>query len=269
MTPRDYCYQKAAPPGSMLYFSVRKLAREEQDAVVAIFAFYREIEDITLNFTDPALAQIKLNWWRDEVIHIQDATPSHPVAVMLQESLQRFSLAPMRLLAMIDGLEQNLTQPVFAVFSDVVVHVMRTAGERELLIADVLRARELVDPEWVYQLTLVVELVYYLQHLRGYVRRDLIYFSQEELAQFQVSAGMLREFVTTPSIRELLACQAEKIERSYALMIGKESVALKNLQLRSRMALAVLRAMRDERFDVLEKFINVTPLRYWWVAFKS
>ncbi len=265
MTPKEYCYQKAAPPGSALYFSLRGLTSQQKDALVVIYAFYREIEDITLADADPISAHAKLNWWRSE---IDNKHPSHPIALALQQIADSDSL-----IKIIDGLEQNLTFPIFATFEEVVVHLIRTAGIRELLMAKVLLNEEQVEPEIIYQFMLVIELVIYLQHLHRYVRRGIIYFAQDEMQKCKVTEEMLHEYVTTNNIRDLFKLQAEKIEKCY---LNLKSALPKNLnpQLsspisRCEISIAVLQAIKSSDFNVLENFIDITPLRKWWIAFTN
>jgi len=274
MTPNDYCKQKASPRGSAFYYSTRKFTVDQCLAVTAIKAFYQEIEDITVTYEDFGVAHAKLNWWRDEVIKIQDGQPTHPVAIALQESLKKFALSPLPLIEIIEGLEQNLTLPTFEKFEDVMIHFMRTAGKREVMIAGVLlQPDESLNPEAIYQLALVIELTRYLQNLRRYVRRGLIYFSQEELQRFQVSEAQLREFKTTKNIVELLAFQAEKIVRAYQkgqeLLTHNQSKSLLNILIRCELACGTLRAIQSSRYAVLENFIDITPLRCWWIAYTT
>ncbi|MHB1948496.1 MAG: squalene/phytoene synthase family protein [Gammaproteobacteria bacterium] len=272
MTPYDYCQQKACPRGSAFYYSSRKLTKDQRLAVTAIMAFYQEIEDITVTYDDFGVAHAKLNWWRDEIIKIQDGKPTHPVAIGLQDSLKKFSLSPLPLIEIIEGLEQNLTLPSFEKFEDVVIHFMRTAGKREWMIASVLLEQdESLNPEAIYQVALVIELTQYLQNLRRYVRRGLIYFSQDDLQRFKVSEAQLREFKTTKNIVELLQFQVEKITRAYQkaqeLLTSKQREQLLNIIVRCEIARAILHAIQTSHYSVLENFINITPLRCWWIAY--
>lgn len=271
MTPNEYCTQKSAPPGSALYYSIRRLPQKQRTTIIAIYAFYQEIEDITLHYEDPGTAHTKMNWWRDEVIKIQDGTPDHPVALALQQSSLPFS--PSRLIEIIDGLEQNLAAPTFDKFEDVVIHIMRTAGVRELLLAEVVQKNEPISSEVIYQLALTVELVNYIQHLRRYVRRNLIYFSQDELDQFHVTDDEFHKYVTTKSIRDLLQFQSSKIERSYQeaqrSLNANSRKQLGNLMIRCEIARAILRAIETTDYTVLENFIDITPLRRWWISWRG
>src|SRR5215211_3572038 len=90
-----------------LYFSTQTHTRAERQIIKSIYAFYKEIENITLNYTDIHIAHIKLQWWRGEVIKIQEGAASHPLTKQLPASVTQ------ALLEIIEGLEQNLTCPEF------------------------------------------------------------------------------------------------------------------------------------------------------------
>jgi phytoene synthase len=254
MNPNEYCYQKAIVPGSAFYYSIKKLSLAEREAIIAIQAFYQEIEEVIFHFTDLGVAQARLNWWREEVIKIFQGQPNHPVSICLQQ----YKINPEKLLSMIDGMEQNLSHLVFATYDEVIVHFMRTAGERELLFANVLQVE--MSKEQIYQCMLVIELSQYLQYLRKYVQRDLIYFSEDELKKFTVQRLDFQNFKTTAEIRALLQFQFEKIKR-----VNVKSVP-KFFQVRVEIANATAKEIASSQFAVLENFIDLTPLRRWWIS---
>lgn len=269
-----YCYGKVAPPHSALYYSLRKLNDPQRDQVVAIHAFYREIEDILFECQDHELALIKYNWWRTEVAKLSLEKPSHPVMLLLKQNINSRDLekAQNRLLKIIDGFEQNSISPHFATFEEVVVHWIRTAGERELLFNELLHNEEIISNEIIFQLMLVIELVNYIQRLRLYTRHNVFYFSADELQQFAVTEAMLQEYLTTDAIKKLLQHQAEKVERAYATLKAlskSQRKALSHLVVRCEIAYKLLGAIRESDFEVLENLIMLTPIRYWWIAFRA
>lgn len=267
-----YCYEKVAPPDSALYYSLRNLNSEQRDQVVAIHAFYREMEDILMECQDHELAMIKFNWWRNEVAKLMTGSPDHPVMILLQQNLIDKENVQNILLNIIDGFEQSSISANFATFEDVVVHWMRTAGERELLLKELLLNDEMISEEMIYQLMLILEIVNYLQHLRLYTRHDLVYFSMDELQQFNVTANMLHEYVTTEQIKNLLQHQVEKVNRAYAEMkklSAKQRKELSHWIIRCEIAYTILQEIQKSDFRVLENLIILTPLRYWWIAFRA
>ena len=260
---QDYCYEKAAQPTAGLYYSLRKIPVEKRDLVVAVHAFYREIEDVIFECHEPELALVKLNWWRIEL-----TKPSHhPVLVVLQNALS----SSQRLEKIIDGFQQMIIPSSFETFEDVVIQWMRTAGERELLINDILNVDKIISNEIIYQLMLVIEIVNYIQHLHRYMHHHAIYFAQDEMKRFAVTEDMLNVYVTTDAIKNLLRYQVEKVERAQAVintLSREQRTALRYLLVCSEMAQATLRVIQESDFKVLENFISLTPLRYWWIGFK-
>jgi hypothetical protein len=79
MTPDEYCQERAAASGSSFYYSFLFLPPERRQAITALYAFCREVDDVVDECPDPQLARTKLAWWRSEVAACTTARPSHPV----------------------------------------------------------------------------------------------------------------------------------------------------------------------------------------------
>jgi len=271
---KEYCYEKVAPRDSALYYSLRSLKSHQRDSVVAVHAFYREIETIIFECQDHHLALIKFNWWRGEIVKLTVDKSDHPALVLLQKNVEMSRLEKIQesLLKIIDGFEQLAVTSHFDTFEEVVVHWMRTAGERELLLNILLHEKEIISVEMMYQLTMLIEMVHYIQHLRWYIRHDVICFPNDEMQQFNVTQALLGDYVTTNSIKKLLQHQSEKVERAYSSMkelSSKQRNQLSHLMIRCEIAHTVFDEIQKSDFCVLENLIVLTPLRYWWIAFRS
>ncbi|MGH8712326.1 MAG: squalene/phytoene synthase family protein, partial [Burkholderiales bacterium] len=105
MTPDEYCRNQAAPSGSSFYYSILFLPADKRRALTALFAFYREIEESAKECSDPALGQIKLNWWRQELATAFGGRAQHPVTQALLPAATQFALPQELLLQLIDGME--------------------------------------------------------------------------------------------------------------------------------------------------------------------
>ena len=60
MNPHDYCQDKAARSGSSFYYSFMFLPAERRQAITALYAFCREVDDVVDECHDLSLAQTKL-----------------------------------------------------------------------------------------------------------------------------------------------------------------------------------------------------------------
>ena len=274
MKPALYCQQIVTAKEPGFGFAIKTLSVPTQNAVTALMAFYIEMDEVIFSCQEPVVALAKLNWWRLEVTKwLQGQAVDHPVIVALREARELAPFAAERLLPLIDGMAQNVNLVPFSTFEEVTLHVLHTAGIRELLMAEVVRGDETVPTEVVYQLALVLELARFVQHLHRYVRRGVAVFGDDELRRFQVSQAMLQRCRTTLEIKNLLAYQVEKAERAFlqatAGMTALQRRSLANLLVRASMALALLREIEKSDFKVLEQLISLTPIRCWWIAFRS
>ena len=91
MTPDEYCQQKAAGSGSSFYYSFMFLPPPRRRAIIALYAFCREVDDVVDEATDPGVASAKLAWWRSEIGAAFAGAPQHPVALALQAGRRRLS----------------------------------------------------------------------------------------------------------------------------------------------------------------------------------
>ncbi|MEY3743940.1 MAG: hypothetical protein RLZZ541_995, partial [Pseudomonadota bacterium] len=80
MTPQQYCEQKTAQSGSSFYYSFMFLAKPQREAITALYAFCREVDDIADECTELHIAQTKLHWWRLEIENLYQGKPQHPVS---------------------------------------------------------------------------------------------------------------------------------------------------------------------------------------------
>ena len=56
MTPDQYCQEKCATSGSSFYYSFLFLPPARRQAIMALYAFCREVDDVVDECNDPALA---------------------------------------------------------------------------------------------------------------------------------------------------------------------------------------------------------------------
>ena len=92
MTPDQYCQEKAARSGSSFYYSFLFLPPPQRRAIIALYAFCREVDDTVDESTDDGVARTRLAWWRDEIGRLFEGVPGHPVTRALQPALAPFGI---------------------------------------------------------------------------------------------------------------------------------------------------------------------------------
>ena len=110
MNPNDYCQEKAAASGSSFYYSFLFLPKPQREAITALYAFCREVDDVVDECSEIALARTKLAWWRDEIASLYAGNPQHPVTRALQPAVAAYQLADEHFLEISDGMEMDIDQ---------------------------------------------------------------------------------------------------------------------------------------------------------------
>ena len=85
--------QKTRDTAPDCYFSTLLAPAEKQNALFAVHAFDAEISGIASQVSDPAVGEIRLQWWYDTLASVFAGEPQqHPVAKQLVDIIPRYDL---------------------------------------------------------------------------------------------------------------------------------------------------------------------------------
>ncbi len=270
MTPDQYCQERAAGSGSSFYYSFLFLEPRRRQAITALYAFCREVDDVVDECPDAAVSRTKLAWWRGEVRALYEGRPSHPVTQALAVSLQQFSLPQEQLLEIIDGMEMDLDQVRYADFRALHLYCYRVASVVGLLAAEIFGYRERQTLKYAHDLGLAFQLTNIIRDVGEDARRGRVYLPQDELARFGVSEDDLLQARYGDNFRQLMAFQVERAQATYAQAFAQLPAADRKAQRAGLIMAAIYRATLDEivrdDYRVLDQRISLPPLRKLWLA---
>ena len=86
---------------------MRLLPPHKRDAMFAIYAFCREVDDIADGDATPDAKRRGLNLWRDELHLLHNSQPRHLITNALAGPIKEFGLNPLDFEAVIDGMEMD------------------------------------------------------------------------------------------------------------------------------------------------------------------
>ncbi|EPZ13889.1 phytoene synthase [Thauera terpenica 58Eu] len=270
MNPHDYCQDRAAKSGSSFYYSFMFLPPEQRQAITALYAFCREVDDVVDECHDVSLAQIKLEWWRQEVERIFTGTPTHPVGFALQDVLRRFKLPQEQLLEIIDGMAMDLSQTRYLDFKGLQLYCYRVASVVGLLSAEIFGHEHRQTLKYAHDLGLALQLTNIIRDVGEDARRGRIYLPIEDLQRFGVPAKDILEARYSDAFRELMAFQAERAEHFYEQALAQLPAGDRKAQRPGLVMAAIyrtlLREIAADGFQVLDRRISLTPVRKVWIA---
>ena len=248
MNPHDYCRQ----------------------AITALYAFCREVDDVVDECHDLTLAQTKLEWWRQEVGRVYSGTPTHPVGHALKDVLQRFRLPQEQLLEIIDGMAMDLSQTRYLDFKGLQLYCYRVASVVGLLAAEIFGYQDRQTLKYAHDLGLAFQLTNIIRDVGEDARRGRIYLPIEDLQRFNVPAKDLLEARYSEQFRELMAFQAERAEKFYDQAFAQLPAVDRKAQRPGLVMAAIyrtlLREIARDGFMVLDRRTSLTPLRKVWLA---
>ena len=274
MTPEEYCQDKAAASGSSFYYSFLFLPPERRQAITALYAFCREVDDVVDECHDVQLAAIKLAWWREELDRLYAGLPEHPVTRALQKVLPRFSLPKELLLEIIDGMEMDLHQSRYPDFKALSLYCYRVASVVGLLAAEIFGHEDRRTLKYAHDLGLAFQLTNIIRDVGEDARRGRVYLPQDELARFGiVDADLLS--ATPPAdfpdkFRHLMEFQIERAETYYAEALRQLPERDRKPQRAGLIMAAIYRAtlteIKRDANQVLSQRVSLSPLRKLWLA---
>jgi phytoene synthase len=273
MTPDEYCQQKAAASGSSFYYSFLFLAAPRRRAITALYAFCREVDDVVDETAEMQIAAAKLAWWRAEVANLYRGNPQHPVTRALQPFIQEYALSQEHLNEIIDGMEMDLTQTRYLDWAALERYCHRVAGVVGLLAARIFGYRDARTLEYARDLGIAFQLTNIIRDVGEDARKNRIYLPMDELKRFDVPAADILNARETPQFNALMRFQDERARGWYDKALAALAAEDRRAQRPGLIMAAIYKALLDEigrdDFRVLSRRTSLTPLRKFWIAWKS
>lgn len=274
MSPDDYCAEKVRQSGSSFAASFRFLDPHRRQAINALYAFCREVDDVVDECREPAIARTKLDWWRGEIAALDDdGKPEHPVTQALARARAQFSLPVEQFGEIIDGMQMDLDLPRYADFTQLQLYCHRAAGVVGLLSAEIFGYSDRQTLKYAHALGLAFQLTNIIRDVGEDARRGRIYLPQDELARFGVAERDLLDARDSPAFQALMQFQYERAIAHYDNALATLPAAAKRAQRPGLVMAAIYRTLLDEirrdGFPVLRARVALTPLRKLWLAART
>lgn len=274
MTPHQYCKQKAAASGSSFYYSFLFLTKPKRQAIIALYAFCREVDDIADECKDTSVASIKLAWWRNEIANLYAGKPQHPVTKALAEVIHLYQLDQEHFLEIIDGMSMDLAQNRYADFKQLQLYCYRVASVVGLLSVQIFGFTNRKTLKYAHDLGIALQLTNIIRDVGEDARRNRIYIPLADLEKFNVSVADILNSKPSDKVRALLEYEIERAETFYDKALRALPDEDKKTQRTGLMMAAIYRTLlREIKADdptlVMNARISLPPMRKFWLALRT
>ena len=273
MTPDQYCQDKTRNSGSSFYYSFLFLPALQRRAMNALYAFCREVDDIVDECHDPAIARIKLQWWREELDRCYTGQAQHPVSRALQALLSDYALPKSLFEDIIDGMQMDLTQVRYADFAELSTYCYRVAGVVGLISCKIFGYTQPATEEYAVQLGLALQLTNIIRDVREDAQRGRIYLPQDEMQAYGVSESSILALEQTEALTRLLEFQAQRAQQHYDLALQTLPMADRYAQRTALIMAAIYRQtleqMQKQGLQVMNGRSRLPTWRKLWLAWRT
>ncbi len=273
------CNRIARSSHSSFYLAFWGLPRDRRNALCALYAFMRQVDNVSDEPGDLASKRQGLARWRawlDEAV--AGRTQGHAVLPALADTISRFGIPTRYFHDLILGAEMDLTVARYATFDRLSEYCYRVAGTVGLTCLYVFGFRDPCSPDLAERLGLAFQLTNILRDVRADFEMGRVYLPQEDLARFGVGEEELRGPLTS-RLQALLSFEAERAWSLYAegapLVSLVEEDSRATLWALVRIYSALLARIEERGFDVFGPRVSVSgtkKVRYllaaemngWW-----
>jgi phytoene synthase len=217
-------------------YGIMLLPRPKRQAIAAVYAFARAVDDVADGGLPPAEKRARL----EELRAALDSDPAEPVFVALRDARERFGIAREPLAALVDGGLQDVEQSTYRDFAELRAYCEKVAGAVGLACVPVYGSD---DTEHAMALGIALQLINIIRDVDEDRRLGRVYLPQDELAAFGVE-----ELAPSPEFRELMAFQGARA-RAY---LAEGLRLLDSLDRRSALCVGTFARLYRETLERIE-----------------
>jgi squalene synthase HpnC/squalene synthase HpnD len=229
------CHEIARAANSNFYYSFFLLPKPRRDAIIALYAFMRLVDDVSDEGQDLGAKQLGLARWRaalDQTVTGQArsldrtralAAPAGAAEVLpaLLDTMQRYKMPARYLHDLISGAEMDLTVQSYPTFDRLREYCYRVAGTVGLTCTHVFGFTDPRALDLAEKLGLAFQLTNIIRDVQEDYKLGRVYLPEEDLSRYGVSPQDFGRTEPTLGVRELLRFEADRAWKLY-----QESAAL-------------------------------------------
>jgi phytoene synthase len=224
------------------------LPREKRDAMSALYAFCREVDDVADDENVPAeTRRTQLADWRNDVKRAcENQSPKFPVNRELQPIIKKFQL-PFELFdELIKGCEMDLDTKRYENFEQLELYCYRVASVVGLLSIEIFGYKNPATRDYAIYLGKALQLTNILRDVKTDAERGRIYLPLAELKKFNVGENEILNSNYSENYRALTASVALQANNFYQL-------ARKTLPAEDRSSMVAAELMGSVYWQLLQK----------------
>jgi squalene synthase HpnD len=237
--------------GTSFAAGMRILSRERREAMYAIYAFAREVDDVADEGGTYDERMIGLAAWRDEIARCYESTPQTPVGVALVPAIRRFNLDRHEFEMLIEGMVMDVEGPLVAPSHDrLMAYCRRVAGAVGLLSMPVFGAgRGDIEDRFAIALANALQLTNILRDVEEDAEMGRVYLPSELLDDCGISTRDPQEIAGHEAVQDV----ARRLGREARGWFGETQALLTHLNWREVRPALLMMGVYERYLRVMEE----------------
>jgi phytoene synthase len=259
---------------SNFYYAFLTLPKPRREALYAVYAFCRTVDDVADLGQDPAAQRAELARWREDVARCfsPGPPPAHPIARQLAEAVRAYPIPRAALEAIIEGCEMDLARVRFQRAEDLYPYCYRVASAVGLCCIEIFGYTDPRAREYAIQLGTALQLTNIIRDVGADARDGRVYLPQDDLKQFGVDEAALLAGRHDERFVRLMQHQAARARGFYAAAAdaypAADARSLVAAEIMGRIYHALLEEIEARRFAIFQERITLPARRKVAIALR-
>jgi len=270
---RAHVRQVVEASGTSFYWGMRILPPERREAMYAIYAFCREVDDIADDDMPQPERISRLAEWRTEIDRLFAGNPQMPTARALLEPTQEFDLQREDFLAVIDGMEMDAREamrgPSLAEFE---LYCARVAGAVGLLSTRAFGDSSPRARDHALALGHALQITNILRDIVEDAERDRLYLPKEILEAHGITDTDPQKVLKNPALpkvcADLAAMARQRFDEALGALADCDRRALRPASIMRAIYRRVLDRLQKRGWERLDLPVKVSKPEKLWIALR-
>jgi len=271
---QDHVREVATRSGSSFLWGMRLLPRPRREAMYAIYAFCREVDDIADEGGTPEEKLRALAAWREEIDRLYAGDPRSPTAKALLRPVRDYALPREEFLAVIDGMEMDAREDIRAPgLADFRLYCRRVAGAVGVLSVHAFGATE---PE-AHELALAegdaLQFTNILRDVAEDAGRGRLYLPRELLRRHGIESSDPLEVLRDPRLpavcRDLAALAEERFAEAARLMARCRRGPMRPARIMLAVYRRLLTRLEQRGWQDMTQRVSLPKAEKLWIALRN
>lgn len=260
--------------GTSFYWAMRVLPPEKRQAMFAIYAFCREVDDIADDPGEEAGKLTRLAEWREEIDRLYGGEPTQPVSRALVYPSKRFDLRKEDFEAIVAGMEMDAGDSVrIADDAELVLYCDRVACAVGRLSNRVFGVDEATSRHLATALGQALQLTNILRDLEEDAHRDRLYLPEDLLRAHGIDStedalAVLRHPASTEVFAQMAEVARERFSEAAAILATCNRREVRPATIMMEVYRRTFKRLMSRGWRRWAEPVSVPTIEKLWVAFR-